>query len=241
MKKFNLKRGIVAIGAVIVMMFSASASAQETEESVNKFEVSVGADLVSNYIWRGQNLGAASVQPSIGISYAGLSFGTWGSTSFDGSSTEIDWTLGYEVAGFYVGVTTYYNTGEFFDWKSDASTNLLEANLSYTLPESFPLTISANTMLTGVLDKNADDNQNFSTYAELSYPFSVSSVDMSVAVGMVLGESAYYITDGFSIYNITVGASKSIKITDDYSMAVFSSVTLNPVTEGTYLSLGVSF
>lgn len=239
MKRFNVKKVAITICASTAMIFSASA--QEAEESASKFEASVGADLVSSYIWRGQLLGAASVQPYIGISYAGFSLGVWGTTSFDGSSTEIDWTLSYEVAGFYAGLATYYDTGEFFDWKSDASTNLLEANLSYTLPESFPLTISANTILTGVLDKTEDDKQNYSTYAELSYPFSVSVVDMSVAVGMVVGESVLYETDGFSIYNITVGASKSIKITDDYSMALFSSITLNPATEGTYILFGVSF
>ena len=46
----------------------------------DKVEASVGADLVSGYILRGQNLGGVSVQPSLGISYKGLSLGAWGCT-----------------------------------------------------------------------------------------------------------------------------------------------------------------
>lgn len=38
----------------------------------NKVEASVGADLVSGYIWRGQDLGGVSIQPSLGISYKGF-------------------------------------------------------------------------------------------------------------------------------------------------------------------------
>ena len=38
-------------------------------------EVSVGADLVSSYIWRGQQLGSVSIQPNLGIAYKWFSFG----------------------------------------------------------------------------------------------------------------------------------------------------------------------
>ena len=38
-----------------------------------KVEATLGADIVSNYIWRGQDLGAAAIQPSLGIGYKGLS------------------------------------------------------------------------------------------------------------------------------------------------------------------------
>lgn len=44
----------------------------------DKFEASVGADLVSNYIWRGQDLGSASIQPALSLSYKGISFSAWG-------------------------------------------------------------------------------------------------------------------------------------------------------------------
>ena len=45
----------------------------------DKFEASVGADLVSSYIWRGQDLGNASIQPALSLSYKGISLSAWGS------------------------------------------------------------------------------------------------------------------------------------------------------------------
>ena len=45
----------------------------------DKVEASVGADIVSSYIWRGENLGGMSVQPSLSLEYKGLSLEAWGS------------------------------------------------------------------------------------------------------------------------------------------------------------------
>ena len=39
----------------------------------DKVEASVGADLVSGYIWRGQDLGGVSIQPTLSVSYKGFS------------------------------------------------------------------------------------------------------------------------------------------------------------------------
>ena len=35
----------------------------------DKVEASAGADLVSGYIWRGQDLGGVSIQPTLSVSY----------------------------------------------------------------------------------------------------------------------------------------------------------------------------
>ena len=58
------------------MTFSSAASAQE------KVTVNGNIDLVNNYVWRGmdQNSGF-SVQPTLGLSYKGLSLSAWGSQS----------------------------------------------------------------------------------------------------------------------------------------------------------------
>ena len=69
----------------------------------DKVEASVGADLVSGYIWRGQDLGNVSIQPSLSIAYKGFSLSAWGSVGFEKSDTkEFDLTLGYGIGGFSV-------------------------------------------------------------------------------------------------------------------------------------------
>ena len=62
------------LGAAVT--FSSAASAQE------KVTVNGNIDLVNNYVWRGmdQNSGF-SVQPTLGLSYKGLSLSAWGSQS----------------------------------------------------------------------------------------------------------------------------------------------------------------
>ena len=60
----------------------------------DKFEANVGADLVSSYIWRGQDLGNASIQPSISLSYKGISLSAWCTAGLAWSDTrEFDLTL----------------------------------------------------------------------------------------------------------------------------------------------------
>ena len=40
-------------------------------------ETTVAADVVSQYIWRGQDLGNVSLQPTLGVEYKGLSLSAW--------------------------------------------------------------------------------------------------------------------------------------------------------------------
>lgn len=83
----------------------------------NKVEADIGADLVSGYIWRGQDLGNVSIQPSASVSYKGFSLSGWGSVGLDKEDTkEFDLTFGYSTGGFSVSVTDYWFDGgpEYF-------------------------------------------------------------------------------------------------------------------------------
>ena len=74
MKHLDMKKmGALALG---LMAFAPAAMAQD------KVETSMGADIVSQYYWRGQDLGAVSLQPTLGIGYKGLSLTAWGSVYY---------------------------------------------------------------------------------------------------------------------------------------------------------------
>ena len=60
---------ILAMG----MVLSSTALAQE------KIETTISGDIVSSYIWRGQDLGSVALQPTLGVGYKGLSLTAWGS------------------------------------------------------------------------------------------------------------------------------------------------------------------
>jgi hypothetical protein len=89
MSKMNLtKWGVIAV-ALLTYLMPSEVKAQD------KVEVSLGADLVSGYVWRGQDLGGVSLQPSISISKGGLSLTGWGSVGLEKTDTrEFDLTLG---------------------------------------------------------------------------------------------------------------------------------------------------
>ena len=61
------------------LLLGLSMTVPATSIAQDKVEASVGADLVSGYIWRGQDLGGVSIQPSLSVAYKGFSLGAWGS------------------------------------------------------------------------------------------------------------------------------------------------------------------
>lgn len=65
-----MKKHLLCLLAMIAPMMM---SAQD------EVETTIGADIVSQYIWRGQELGDVSLQPTLGIAYKGLSLTAWGS------------------------------------------------------------------------------------------------------------------------------------------------------------------
>jgi hypothetical protein len=227
--------------AVIALVFTLGAKAQE--ESGLKF--SVGADLVSSYVWRGAWGAGASIQPSAGLEIGGFSLSAWGSTDITfGFSKEVDFTAGYSIAGLSLAITDYWWEGEdefkYFNYDKETTAHLWEATVGYTLPtESFPLSLSVNTFFAGAdVEKGSDGKRAYSTYIEASLPFSIKEVGLEAALGLTPGESLY--ASKASVVNLSLKAGKEIKITDSFSLPVFGQVIVNPRSEGIFFVFGVS-
>ena len=209
--------------------------------------VSLGADLVSRYIWRGTDFGqSASIQPSLAVSGNGLEIGSWASYSLsaDGSrANEHDVWIGYAIdtessGSFGFGVTDYYFPSPrslgFFDYSGDGEgAHWIEPYVSFSGPESFPLTFYG-----AMMAHNDPDN---SVYLELSAPVMVGDVEMSLTAGMVGGKSDFYGTSGAAVVNLGLAASKEIPLwTDDASLPISVAYILNPYNERSHLVFGVS-
>ena len=139
----------------LVMSIPASIMAQD------KVEASIGADLVSKYIWRGQDLGGASIQPSVSVAYKGLSLTAWGSVGFDKEDDkEIDLTLAYETGNFSVSVTDYW----YPEYSSD---HTFEAQIGYDF--GF-MGVNWYTNFSG-------DDEEYASYFTLTAPFSLIGLD----------------------------------------------------------------
>jgi len=240
----EVKRLVLGVSFLVCSVFSEKVCSQQSSE----VEFTLSGDFVSSYVWRGFKTAGASVQPSLGVSVAGFSLGAWASTDLGSNgSKEVDFTASYEVGGFKVSLTDYWWDGEgayrYFSYPEEGNSgHMLEGGLSYTLPESFPLSLSWNTFFMGRGNKKANGDNSFSTYVELSYPFSLKGVDLSVSAGFIPWESAVYGADmdGFKFTNIQIGASREIKITESFSLPLFANIIANPAMEDIHFVLGLT-
>ena len=190
---------------------------------------SLGADVVSRYVWRGTDFGESmSVQPALTLGFGGLEVGAWGSYAVAASgadANENDLWATYTVtttngASVSFGFTDYYFPAPGADGFFVTDAHMLELSLGVTGPESFPVSLFA-----GMMTRNDPDN---SLYLEASMPVSgFEGVDLSLTAGMVAGESEFYGTEGAAFVNLGVSASKDLRITDSFSLPVSVSYILN--------------
>ncbi|MEM6784283.1 MAG: TorF family putative porin [Bacteroidota bacterium] len=209
-----------------------------------------GADFVSRYVFRGIDFGESfSVQPyleySVPFENGSFTVGTWASYSIsaDGSgANEHDLYVSASVGPISFGVTDYYfpTGGVDVDFFLIEDNHVIEPFIGFDGVEGFPVSLYVYPIVVGDFDLNDDGDQNFSTYIEASVPFSVEGVDLAVTLGVVPMESGFYLTDDFSVINVSLTAAKEIPITEQFALPVFVGYTLNPEIERTYLVFGVS-
>ena len=219
--------------SLLLFMYSFTAYTQD---------IFINADFVSSYMWRGMKCGNAAVQPTLGITMGGFTLSAWGSTEFRNENNEIDLTLEYQFKRLTLNVTNYFEQSEeepfdYFNYAAHSSGHTFEAGAGYTISEKFPLTASWYTVFAGN-DYREDGKRAWSSYCELSYPFSVKDVNMSVEAGFTPWESMY--SDKFNVVNIGLSATKEIKITSNFSLPIFGKLIANPYEEQLYFVVGIT-
>ena len=102
LKKKRIMKKIVLLALGMAMSMTTFAQ--------DEIETTISGDIVSSYIWRGQDLGSAAIQPTLGIAYKGLSLSAWGSYAITNpaDTKEFDLTLAYTIGGFNIGITDYW-------------------------------------------------------------------------------------------------------------------------------------
>lgn len=212
--------------------------------------LSVNVDFVSRYIWRGFDLGAntPSLQPNVKFSTGGFTAGFWGAYAFanENALEEIDFYASYsfnlsESGSINIGLTDYMNPnsgtriGSFsnYDDSDGPGAHYIELNAGYSGPESFPINFSFNTFVYNL--------ENNPIYFQLGYNTSIDDVGFSIFTGATTGdENGYYGVKEFSVINLGFTASKSIKVTESFSVPIFGSIILNPAAEDLFYVLGFS-
>ena len=175
-----------------------------TAKAQDKVEASAGVDLVSGYVWRGQDLGGVSLQPSASIAYKGFSLGAWGSVGIESSDTkEFDLILGYSTGGFSVSVTDYwYNvtgdgvTAKYFQYGAHnaANSHLFEAQIGYDFG---PVAINWYTNFAGDDGVDKDGDRAYSSYISVAAPFTLGGLDWTAEIGATPWATDFYGANGF--------------------------------------------
>ncbi len=229
-KKTYLKAAILLVAAIVIPFRSLAKDG---------FSVHGKADFVSDYVWRGayQSSGV-SVQPSLTLGYAGISLNVWGNQSVTKEAKEFDINLGYSINNFSVMVSDYWWSGvdrSYGDYKND---HFFEVSLGYCFGEKFPLTLTWGTMFAGG-DKNEEGDLQGSTYITASYPISLPlEITLTPAVGFTPWKGMYH--DKAAFTDLSLKASKDIKITESFNIPIFLQVIAAPVYDRTYLIAGIS-
>ena len=193
---------ILALALISVSAFSFNAYAEEKESN---FSFEVGADVVSNDLWRGQNLGGLSIQPSVTLGWKGIYISGWGNIGADNwkfnyLNPELDVTIGYDNYGLKLDLTHfYYFYGDKYfkglgDANNEYSESTIEVHAGIDVGEwasIVPLTVDWYTTVLGydpvldengnvVLNENGNAKRAYSTYIELGY-------DITLPLEIVLG------------------------------------------------------
>ena len=209
----------------------------------DEIETTISGDIVSSYIWRGQDLGSAAVQPTLGVGYKGLSLTAWGSYGLvdQADTKEFDLTLAYTIGGLNIGITDYWfdrggldPEGRYFKYDAHGTNHVFEGNIGYDFGFA---SLQWFTNFSGN-DYKADGKRAYSSYMEVAVPFKLATVDWTAAAGAVPTESVLYGTSGFAVTNLSLKATKDIKVTDSFSIPVFGQIAANPCSQKAYLVFG---
>lgn len=208
----------------------------DKDKTTSPFSLNAGVDVVSRYIWRGVEFGVDQngnstphLQPTAGLTYtftnnSSLSFGIWGSYGFSGNYSESDLYLNVFVPTEHIDFSLTFNDYyypylkiPFTNFENyGAGANTIDAQLLLSLKSYLPVSflISSN-----IYNDFPDNN---SLYLECQYSFDLSNINFELFAGAAKGYSVWHSvsTDKFEFVNVGFKASRSIKVSDEFSIPV---------------------
>ncbi|HET6559676.1 MAG TPA: hypothetical protein VFG54_20290, partial [Prolixibacteraceae bacterium] len=143
---------------------------------------------LSRHAWRGEMLGTApSIEPSVTARAGNFSFNVWAAFTTDNSYSEIDLIPSYQFKWFALTLLDYYNPvagekNQYLNFDKEFNRHSVEATIDNYDVEKQRLKYLAATFFLG--DKDEDTGKPYySTYVEVSYPFTVLGLDAEPFVG----------------------------------------------------------
>ena len=142
-----------------------------------------------------------------------------------------------------MGVCDYWFTegldpeNRYFKYDAHGTNHVFEGFIGYDFGVASVLWCTNFAGNDGV-KKNGD--RAYSSYFEVSAPFKLATCDWSATAGAVPHRTTYYGTNGFAVVNLSLRATKDIKVTDSFSIPVFGEIAANPCSQKAYLVFGLT-
>ena len=228
MKRFIKTVFVLLAVASIPLPFSANA--QEDSKGVS---FTAGADVYSNYLWRGTKFSTGpAFQPTVKMTAGGFTAGVWGSFDVTGYS-EADPFISYSFPfGLSVGLTSYYYPMSGASFMADSS-NAHELNLGFS---KGGFSLSGNYILN---EASVAGSKGGDVYIQAGYNFKNFGIFVGAGNGWHTLDNDKG-DDVFGVCNIGLSTSKEIKVTDSFTVPVTGQVVYNPDTKLMHLVVGFS-
>jgi hypothetical protein len=213
------------------LLFLVFINGYSQEDSPEKF--TTGADFYSSYIFRGTKYGDGPVvQPVIKFVSGSFTAGGWGSFDFH-NYQEADIFFSFALpAGFSIGMTDYYYPGlNYFDFTKATGSHAFEINSGFS---KGGLSLGVNYILNKAGSAGSEGND---IYLEAKYSFESFYILAGAGNGWYSTDFSNG-SDKFTICNLGLGTSRTIKVTDSFNIPVNGQVILNPDRKQMYIVVG---
>ncbi len=245
--------------ATVMTILSCHLSFSETPES--GLNLSAGADFVSRYVWRGISLSGSEphIQPWVEAEFgnSGLSLGFWGSYGIGpgSSGTEADIYISYTPVDFLTFTVTDYffpsdqpfSRDDYFNYTEGETNHTIEAMATFNGTSSFPLWVTFAINIYGNDGIDEDGNNYNASYLEIGYPFTSGKWDIDLFAGMALnspeielGAESWYGNSSAGIINAGITLSREVKLSNNITFPVYSSLIFNPEAGNFHIVMGIS-
>jgi len=191
--------------------------------------ISIGADLVSDYLWRGQlRNGDGALQPWAEVDFSGFTFNVWGSMDLDDEPndsdfefTELDLTGSYSIP---VGEVYTLDVGAiYYDFPNTDAESTIEVFGTFTLTDvTFTPYVS--------LYYDIDEVEGFYLQIGGSYGQELETlnwkVDVSLGAGSEDYNESYFGTDSFALNDLTATFTVAFPFSEQLEVTAFVSGSL---------------
>ncbi len=240
--------GILSNTLIFSVMEIKCQTANSIDSTENKnLKLELNAELVSQYIWRGQLFDSQpQIQPQIQLTTGNFIFGVWGSQSLLTSNAEIDLYASYTYHSITFSIYDYFYIDEsnladsrFFNYRnydSIVSNHTLDACLLFDRIAGTKFSLTASCFFLGD-DYNSKRERQFSNYLNLDYSFSYLEMDLILSAGGTLSNGFY--AEEAAVTTLSLKAIRTIPIGKKAGIELSGTFIFNPNSEDVYFYFGI--